>query len=220
MDGGFGVANNPSTEIYQELLKSNEPIGTFVSVGTGRKNPERFQTGILNQIRAGFDALGDTEVAHTAMQQYSEHDGFRYFRFNEPESLKDMDFDEWKGPQGRATIEKMDKVFALFAMQPIIQDKIRACAHQLVRRRRLRAALDPSRWECYALGSFFYCNLQSCSVERDKRWDRRDEFEHHLRDVHERGRDMVDNNAREEFVNGFRNVWDYPAPHAQMNGNA
>ncbi len=153
IDGGFGEQNNPSKEAYFEVLTSNENIGTFVSVGTGRKNADRFQAGLINRIKAAFDVMGDTELTHDFMKGRSERERFSYFRFNEPEVLASMDFDEWKPRRnGSKSIDKMTRAFSNWAVKPEVQRKLRQCADQLVRRRRLRAAENPSLWKLIRWG--------------------------------------------------------------------
>lgn len=210
VDGGFGHANNPSTEIYHELTRSQDEIGTFVSMGTGRKTPDRFRTGILDIIRGSFDALGDTEIGHSNMQREStKTPTFSYYRFNQVNGLSDMDFDEWKGKNGSKTLEKMDRVFNEWAIKTAQQDLFRKCARELVRRRRLRCR-DDSRWESYAKGSYFSCD-RSCRGEfRERKWSGREEFAEHLASEHGMRREMSNENARETAINRFMTQWEYP----------
>lgn len=81
IDGRFREQNNPAKEAYYEVLSSNKNIGTFVSVGTGRKNADRFQAGVINRIKAAFDVMGDTERTHDFMGGRSQSEHFPYCIF-------------------------------------------------------------------------------------------------------------------------------------------
>jgi hypothetical protein len=61
IDGGFGPANNPSKEAWEEVDSSKEQVGTFVSIGTGRGSTNRFHTGLRRFIKAGIATVGDPE---------------------------------------------------------------------------------------------------------------------------------------------------------------
>jgi hypothetical protein len=208
IDGGFGEQNNPSKEAYYEVLTSNENIGTFVSVGTGRKNADRFQAGLINRIKAAFDVMGDTEQTDEFMKGKSEKDPFSYFRFNEAEVLADMDFDEWKPRKsGSKSIEKMTRAFSHWVIRPDVQRKLRQCADQLVRRRRFRVDVNPSLWEAFSLGSCYDCGREGCPEPVAKRWYMRSEFEEHLRRSHSRG--QLDERALKEQADSHQSIWEY-----------
>jgi hypothetical protein len=209
IDGGFGEQNNPAKEAYYEVLTSNENIGTFVSAGTGRKNADRFQAGLINRIRAAFDIMGDTELTHDFMRGRCQRERFPYFRFNEPEVLADMDFDEWKPRKnGSKSIDKMTRAFSIWAVKPEVQRMLRQCADQLVRRRRLRVAADPSLWEAFSMGSWYDCGREGCPDPVAKRWYLRSNFEEHLRRSHSRGEE-VDARALQEQADSHRKIWEY-----------
>jgi hypothetical protein len=225
IDGGFGGPNNPAEEAYEEVTTSNEAIGTFVSVGTGRKTTDRFKKGFANKIGAAVDALGDPETAHHTVLAKSVEEGkqFSYFRFNEPNALPDTDFDEWKPRSGRRsgmhTLEKMKRAFQVWALKPDVQDDFQRCARELVRRRRLRTA-ETSRWERYALGASFNCEtMHDCAEPVTKRWYDRRKYTAHLlaahRDAIQNSRATIDDIIDKEC----RSIWAYKAPRNGHNNN-
>lgn len=193
-------------------MTSNENLGTFVSVGTGRGNADRFQAGLINRIKAAFDIMGDTELTHEFMKGKSERERFPYFRFNEPKVLADMDFDEWEPrSNGRRSIDKMDRAFGNWTVKAEVQRMLRRCADQLVRTRRLRVAADPSRWEAFSLGSYYDCGREGCPESVAQRWYMRSQFEEHLRRSHSRGEEL-DKRALKELADGHKTIWEYNPP--------
>lgn len=151
--------------------------------------------------------MGDTEEVHSFLKGRAERDSFQYFRFNEPEVLADMDFDEWKPRKnGRKSIKKMDHAFSIWAVKPEVVQQLQRCAYQLVRRRRLRVAADPSLWEAFALGSHYDCGRGGCPEPVTRRWYMRREFEQHLRDGHELHEEVL-----KEQADTHRTIWEYKA---------
>jgi hypothetical protein len=201
IDAGFSPVNNPAEEAYHEVTTFNEPIGTFVSVGTARRLPDRSGSGFGNRVKGGLEALGDTEDVHIRMNKEATSEGkeFSYYRFNQPNALSDVDLDEWKPrSSGRRTLDKMDAAFNRWAVQPDIQAQFQLCALELVRRRRLRTS-DASRWERFALGSYFSCP-EGCQEEGNpKKWLSRARFESHLSEVHP-GIEATTNDCQAQWV--------------------
>jgi hypothetical protein len=211
IDAGFSPVNNPAEEAYHEVTTSNQPIGTFVSVGTARRMPYRSGRGFGTKVKGGLEALGDTEDVHTRMlkEASSAERGFSYFRFNQPNALSDVDLDEWMPrSSGRRTLEKMDATFNAWAMQPGVQVDFQRCALELVRRRRLRAA-DASRWESFALGSYFICPRDDCEYAGNTKWLGRTEFGAHLIDVHDENPDPANITA---IADSCKTDWVYKSP--------
>jgi hypothetical protein len=211
IDAGFSPVNNPAEEAYHEVTTSNQPIGTFVSVGTARRMPYRSGRGFGTKVKGGLDALGDTEDVHSRINKEasSVDKGFSYFRFNQPNALSDVDLDEWiPGSSGRKTLEKMDTAFNAWAMQPDIQAEFQKCALELVRRRRLRTA-DASRWERFALGSFFVCPRDDCTDAGNTKWLGRAEFVAHLMAAHDEDSDPAHIKA---IADDCKTDWAYKSP--------
>jgi hypothetical protein len=211
IDGGFGLTNNPAEEAYHEVITSNHCIETFVSIGTGRRTTDRFGTGLVKTVSAAVEALGDPEAAHVNMTPKSEGEEgaekFHYFRFNKPDALPTIDFDEWKPrSNGDKTLETMRGAFQAWALEPEIQKSFQECAAQLVRRRRLRT-VDSSRWERFALGSYFICPGKRCPDAGNKKWENRTEFQNHLVAAH--GEQPA--NIR-EVADKFQKIWVYKNP--------
>jgi hypothetical protein len=210
IDAGFSPINNPAEEAYHEVTTSNHPIGTFVSVGTARRVPYRAGRGFGTKVKGGLEALGDTEDVHTRMNKEasSEETGFSYFRFNEPNALPDVNLDEWiPKSSGMKTLEKMKVTFNAWAMQPAIQADFQKCAQELVRRRRLRTA-DASRWERFALGSYFVCP-ENCEDAGNRKWLNRDEFGAHLKQAHDEDADPA---HIKTITDNCKTDWVYKSP--------
>ena len=106
LDGGFG-ANNPCTEIYQEVRKMNnnyeKSTSIIVSVGTGKNNKaSRFSgTGLSrywNYLNFARKWASDSEKTHDDMIQKVDSctDKPEYFRLNVEEGLDKMKLDDWQ----------------------------------------------------------------------------------------------------------------------------
>jgi len=206
IDGGFGRVNNPSEEAFHEVNSSNEKIGTFVSIGTGRDLPNRHKRRTIDVIRAGFDVAGDPDPAHQAVKRESEREAheFSYFRLNEPGGLHGLDFDEWKPKAtGEKTKKKITSAFNCW-VENTRSSEIQRLATELVRRRRLRS-LDESRWERYALESSYDCD---CYQAATKRWENRNEYVSHLMQHHA----IYDEAEQREEIERHRIIRDYKPP--------
>lgn len=211
IDGGWGQTNNPSEEAYHEIITSNETIGTFVSVGTGRRTTDRWKSGLKNRILGLVDEATNPEISHRRVHALSnqEGNGFQYYRFNELNALPDTDFDEWQPRSiGTRTRRKIEDAFRNWALQNDVQADFQNCAAELVRRRRLRT-IDTSRWERYALGSCFDCKAKNkvCPAPADKRWYDRQEFQTHLVEAHDASSTNIN-----QTVEQCRTVWAYKPP--------
>ena len=106
LDGGFG-ANNPCTEIYQEVRKMNNNAekcaGLILSVGTGKNNKiSRLQGAGMsrywNYLNFARKWASDSEKTHEGMLQARNACTikFEYFRLNVGEGLDSMKLDEWR----------------------------------------------------------------------------------------------------------------------------
>ena len=211
IDGGWGHTNNPAEEAYHEIITSNETIGTFASIGTGRRTTDRWKSGFKNKILGLVDEATNPEISHRRVLALSKQEGkiFSYYRFNELNALPDTDFDEWQPRStGKKTLNKIEDAFRKWALKGDVQADFQKCAEELVRRRRLRTA-DTSRWERYALGSCFDCkeDKKVCPAPADKRWFDRKEFQDHLLADHEAKPSNID-----QIVEKCRTVWAYKPP--------
>jgi hypothetical protein len=208
IDGGFGPANNPSKEAWEEVTSSNEKVGTFVSIGTARGRTNRFHTGLLQFVKAGIAAVGDPEPPHHEMVAKAKEEGFGYFRLDEFNGLPDLNFDEWKPRRsGRQTQDKIQNAYQRWVSQPAVQQTFQRCAIDLVRRRRLRTA-DKSQWERYAVQVYFDCGEINCPAKAGERWYNRNEFRQHLAADHQLEHDANLNAA----ILRDRKTWRYTAP--------
>jgi hypothetical protein len=202
----FGDSTNPSKEAFYEVTTLKETIGTFVSIGTGtggRSN--KFSASLISRLSAGIKIVGDHETAHLDTQSLSQEHGFGYFQLNEYGGLTDLGFDEWEPrTSGRQTRQKILLAFQKWSINPTVLDMLRRCAHELVRRRRLRAR-DASRWERFALKAFFDCTEDNCRQPGNKRWYNRNDFQRHLVEDHK----MKEGPDLQKIINKYREIWRY-----------
>ena len=97
-DGGLR-SNNPIEEVYDEA-KSEYPdkhIRVVVSIGTGKpKNLDPGEHG-SQWMRYSIRMLTDTENTHQRFQKDRKSElGDKYYRFNENDSLADIDMADWR----------------------------------------------------------------------------------------------------------------------------
>ena len=116
VDGGFGT-NNPSHEIYLEVLRMNnlneECVKGLVSVGTGKSKRSRLTSdkGLRKFWHYGnfaIKAVTESEEVHIRMVGLLEgtqdqRDKFEYNRLNVETGLDGMKLDEWRA-RGRLRI--------------------------------------------------------------------------------------------------------------------
>ena len=113
IDGGFG-ANNPCTEIYDEVKRMNNNyekcVDFILSVGTGKnKKLNRFQGHGMQQywnyLNFARKWATDSENTHDQMIKYKRNSSYKfaYYRLNVEEGLGLMKLDEWRarGPMKR-----------------------------------------------------------------------------------------------------------------------
>ena len=108
IDGGFG-ANNPCTEIYDEVRRMNNNskkcTKIILSIGTGKNTKEsRFKgsgfSRYINYLNFARKWASDSQQTHLRMQSTRQTGGFKYFRLNVETGLGQMKLDEWhaRGP--------------------------------------------------------------------------------------------------------------------------
>ncbi|KAL9076680.1 MAG: hypothetical protein Q9157_003570 [Trypethelium eluteriae] len=195
-DGGFGQLNNPSVRGKAEIKNLHGPgrLDIAVSIGTARREEaggKRHSWGIIRSLAA---TVTDVDGAHQVMLDCCkpEEENFDYFRFNaEAEHALEIPLDEWepKGIKakitnqqaGTKTIQNIRNAYASWAIDPQVQQDFRDCARALVRKRRVRAS-KVSRWEAFAIATFYQCRIAPCSHSHGA--VRRDTFKRHLEENH------------------------------------
>lgn len=215
-DGGFSHTNNPTQEAIREIeeLYGDDSISTVVSVGTARGRLESsvkkpFFSRIPKSTREFADTATNPEIVHKNVDQDRKRD-YSYYRFNDPGGLK-IDLDEWKPKQGMfskeggvQTMKEIRRAFAEWAIEPETVEQLRQCATELVRCRRERSVT--ARWERYATGCQFKCNLRGCPKAEEEFHDR-NLFKDHLRREHSKAEHEL-----EKECNDRRKRWRYRSP--------
>lgn len=102
LDGGF-AANNPSSEMYNEVKimnnNSDASVSVFLSIGSGKytgsrlnRSNRRFRySNYLNVAKKWAEESEDTHLFNSRALE-----GFQYYRLNVEEGLGDMKLDEWR----------------------------------------------------------------------------------------------------------------------------
>ncbi|RYC58480.1 hypothetical protein CHU98_g7726 [Xylaria longipes] len=203
-DAGFSRDNNPCQELYQEIQYhhgENKPI--LVSVGTARPKEEFHGDGVIATIRRGLHRLGNPEEVHEQLEANKDSGQYSYHRLQDEDGIK-VEMDEWKPKKvGNDTVERMKIEFRNWLQKDGIEDKFRECAKHLVQQRRRR--MTTPRWERFALGQYFVCQVKNCPKDRDNQWLDREDFENHLKREHIE-EDYEDLSAALESC---RQVWKY-----------
>lgn len=208
-DAGFSTANNPCTELLWEIENhhgSNNPV--LVSIGTSRRGEEEFVgENIKTIIKRGLHRLGNPEQDHEALKRHNDKGDCFYYRFNDEGGLK-IEMDEWKPKKaGDDTIGKMRNRFTAWLQGGDVAKRFEECAAHLVRLRRDR--METRRWERFALGQYFVCQVKNCPKDRDNQWLDREDFESHLEREHikrDYGGDLA------TTLDDCRRIWRYRQP--------
>ncbi|KAI3317965.1 FabD/lysophospholipase-like protein [Xylariaceae sp. AK1471] len=207
IDAGFSSANNPCNELYREIQHhhgENTPV--LVSIGTARPVEELNGESTRATIKRAFSVLGNPEEVHEGMEADKDNGKYCYYRLNDEEGI-DIEMDEWKPRKiGHDTMAKMTNEFHNWLQKDGVEDKFRECARHLVRLRRVR--MTTPRWERFALGQYFVCQVQHCPKDRDNKWLDREDFENHLRREHKE-EDYEGNLAR--ALETCQRIWRYRA---------
>lgn len=216
-DGGMGPVNNPSTEAWHEVTTGGEKVGLMVGVGTARgtsHKTSRLSTLFGSIIKDSFTQMGETQSGHKATKRLSQVEQFEYFRFDNPEGLADVEFDDWKGKDGNDTREHIKSAFNTWVRNRAVASSFEACAQDLVRRRRQRTQ-DLSRWERFACRSSYICGERGCRARSgEDKWKNQNDFIAHLRNPdqgHAQNINFEDPNVLQRIFAESRRVWQYQA---------
>ena len=197
-DGGFGPANNPCLLGIQELERlhgeegkdNTDVVGVVVSVGTAKADSlpggVNFFVDTVKELTEA--ATSANTIADILENQKRSNKLKNYWRFNDLTGLR-MELDEWepngwftsRKERGSSTLEAMRNAFNHWALERTNDQAIRACAKELVARRRARTA-DASLWEQYATGAArFRCKHHRC---KKSSYTFRHEFNAHFVEQH------------------------------------
>lgn len=210
-DGGFGLTNNPTQEGIRELHHLHRrregeavvrgAIGTIVSIGTARAKNRPGGKNILRRIKDAFDRATNTQnvadaVAYDVLSNY--------WRFNDTEGIK-VELDDWKpnkfsSDPGHKTRAEIKTGFQRWLSEWSNSDDLKACARELVRRRRARTD-NRSKWERFATVAEFRCSHYEC---REMIIGSRDDFEEHFESKH------LDEEYGEAHKKPGETTWTYP----------
>jgi hypothetical protein len=166
-------SSNPAMEIYREIEEVHSDVGNpiqlMVSVGSGRRK------STWNRSRSDLDGL-------IIDQQLSKKLREKYYRFNGPSNLSDLEINEWRidGP-GEKTFSRIRDSTIAFCDQNA--EKLELLARELVAIRRRRSKM--LHWEKFALGMQYVCRAQPPCRIGDKPFEDRDEFVFHLLREHD-----------------------------------
>lgn len=197
-DAGFGYTINPTEEGALEIeeLYGASSIGVIVSVGTAR-GIQPLRGGIRRMVKGIANTAANAEVVHEKLKQKSANDGFPYYRLDNPGALN-VELDEWKPKRkpfrndfGSTTIKTIRDAFNDWGARTETGQQFERCAKELVRRRQARTK-DLAKWERYAIGAQFRCQLKGCERED---FDNRREFGDHLSSHHEMAKTDLDGEA-------------------------
>lgn len=213
-DGGFGQTNNPTLQgIYElETLHRRQignteviqgSIGVIVSVGTARADDQPGGKSIFKRVKKAFSRATDPQDV-AGIIDYQERPNC--WRLNDEEGL-DMELDDWKPNKftsnpGHKSITLMETGFHRWASDEDNIDRLRDCARELVRRRRLRT-MDRSKWERFATVAGFRCPCSEC---HDSLIDSRDDFAEHFQRRH------AHQPNEHSYETPEVTTWTYPSP--------
>lgn len=207
---GSGVCNNPSLEIYQDIVKrygtSSKSVGLFISIGAGSfpAGSSSFVLGSSSTFRSHQIAR---EATHGAMHHLSHQDQFPYYRFDGGELLSEIPNPKEHGYHSTfMTYVKTGKAVAAYLHRSDVQHNLDECAKLLVRRRRLRTR-DPSAWDRYAWASFYLCSYQGCQGQKT-RFNTAELYKDHVMQMHS---SALAGKPLEQAMKESRRCWEYPS---------
>ncbi|KAL9004625.1 MAG: hypothetical protein Q9188_002567 [Gyalolechia gomerana] len=207
---GSGVWDNPSLEIYQDIVTgcgaSSKRVGLFISIGAG-SFPGESSSFVLGSSSTVHSNQIARKATHRAMLHLSNRDQFPYYRFDGGELLSQIPNPKKHGFDRRfMTYEKTGKAVAAYLHRNDVQDNLDECAELLVRRRRLRTR-DPSAWDRYAWASFYECSYQGCPFQKT-RFNTAELYKNHVMRVHST---VLAGKPLEQAMKESRRSWQYPS---------
>lgn len=217
-DGGFGQTNNPTLEGIRELETLHRrpegtsvvygSIGVVVSIGTARADNKPGGTSIFKRAKEAFSTATDPQFVAEAVKY---DDRTNCWRFNDKNGL-DMELDDWKPNKfsshpGRISINLMKDGFNRWLADWDNAESLKACARELVSRRRLRTR-NGSKWERFATVAEFHCPSSEC---QNTAIGSRDDFEDHFESKH------ADQPHEQSYRETEPKRWTYPSPSSNSS---
>jgi hypothetical protein len=211
LDGGMGC-KNPAELMSHEIkgVHGREP-DLILSIGTGTKPRADNESGeqhkarkhklldnarsVLHAAKTLPDIATESEKFHLRLK--SNLDSLRtrgdkvhpmYFRFNVPD-LGTMELDAWKSsenskkPDGQQTLRELHNKTLRYLDDDSVQKGLEACAKELVRIRRERAATE--RWEQFATYTTYFCPEKGGHECESLHFTSRDKLRSHALERHE-----------------------------------
>lgn len=210
-DGGLRETNNPTMVGVEEIQCIHGPdfIGTVVSVGTARGPPKtqskvrQIRDTIRSKLVRITNMSTDPDIVHRNAEPRVRQVGGDYFRLNprRDTDLLSIPLDEWEPRSrwrnemfsaseilpGQRTVREMDAAFNIWALHSDVHQEMEDCAWALVDIRRARTR-DAAKWERFAVGSEFSCQLDNAGVDEcSHTFMYRNVFEEHLKEHHNLG---------------------------------
>ena len=165
---GATWTTNPALEICSEIEETHDeikdPIHLLICLGTG--------------LRKSRNIHSPTRDGELIDQLLKEKLRTKYYHFDGPRDLFNLDVNEWKiDGGGQKTFNKIRAATERYCAEKEVSDLIDHCAMELVRLRQSRART--SRWERFVAGIRYTCRLsQVCSSL--KPFEDREAFMAHL----------------------------------------
>lgn len=152
---GATWTTNPALEICSEIEEAHDeiqdPIHLLICLGTSLRKSRK----IHSQTRKSSIASPDDVLID---QLLKEKLGSKYYHFEGPRDLFNLDVNEWKiDGGGLKTFNTIREATERYCADKAVSDLIDRCAIELVRLRQSRART--SRWERFVAGIRYTCRL-------------------------------------------------------------
>lgn len=208
LDGGFGLANNPTwhalVEVGQMSANSPQAVALTVSIGTGRADKvppvARRGAGLLGRYKAiikySAATTTDSENTHLKVEHLSRTSGLHYERFNVDGGLGNVDLGEWKiRGQTNLTLEKIEQQTKAYLNQAETRTRLRRVAEILVKNRQERSRHP--KWDIVATGLRYRCHVDKCMTPL---FTREEDLKMHLVEFHSDLGYVWPNNTHDEMA--------------------
>jgi predicted acylesterase/phospholipase RssA len=192
LDGGFGIANNPTwhalLEVGQMSSNSHGAVALTVSIGTGKADKvppvAKRGAGLLGRYKAiikySAATATDSEATHLKMEDLSRRTGHHYERFNVDGGLGNIDLGEWTVRGGRnLTLEKIEQQTRAYLERSENRARLRRVAEILVKNRQERSRHH--KWDIVATGHRYRCPVDKCMTTL---FTREEDLKMHLVELH------------------------------------
>ncbi len=143
---GSEKAYNPSFLAYFKLGKE-APLSFLFSIGTDHDFDHDFDKRTRRTLKSVWRPK--TEKSLHELLQHVEHlsEKFKYLRIEVKSGIDEMKFDEWEGPHGSKTIQRIENATQQLLADPEVKEDITKYASTLIETRRARAlSPDLDRW--------------------------------------------------------------------------